>query len=239
VTYVGCCGWSAARARYFRALDAVEVQQTFYEPPRPSTLARWREEAPAGFGFAVKCFQLVTHEATSPTYRRLRRPMPPPGSVGAFRDTPVVRGAWAETVAAARSLGAQIVLLQTPTSFVPSAEHLERLVAFVRRARDETDLTLVFEPRGPAWSPEEADRLCRRAGLLRGGDPFVMAPPAPRHQPLAYFRLHGRSGYRYTFTDADLAEIAALAQRYETAWVLFNNRSMWHDARRFKRLLDD
>ncbi len=234
--YVGCCGWSAARARYFRALDAVEVQQTFYEPPRPATLARWREEAPEGFGFAIKCFQLVTHEATSPTYRRLRRPLPTPQSVGAFRDTPAVWAAWAETVAAARTLGARIVVLQTPASFTPRAAHLRRLAAFVRRARRETDLMLVFEPRGPAWNAASTDRLCRRLGLLRGGDPFAMAPPSPHVQPLAYFRLHGRGGYRYTFTDGDLAEILAQARRYETAWVLFNNQSMWDDARRFARL---
>ncbi len=94
----------------------------------------------------------------------------------------------------------------------------------------------MFEPRGPAWRAASTDRLCRRLGLLRGGDPFVLAPPPPHLQPLAYFRLHGRGGYRSTFTDDDLAHVLAQARRYETAWVLFNNQSMWDDARRFARL---
>ena len=29
--------------------DAVEVQQTFYEPPRPETVTRWRQEAGPDF----------------------------------------------------------------------------------------------------------------------------------------------------------------------------------------------
>ena len=47
--HVGCCGWCAARARYFREFEVIEVQQTFYEPPRLATLACWRQQAPAGF----------------------------------------------------------------------------------------------------------------------------------------------------------------------------------------------
>ena len=81
---------------------------------RGSPRWRWRQEAPAGFEFAIKCFQLVTHPATSPTYRRLRRTAPPAAAVGGFRDTPEVRAGWEETVAAADALGARIVLLQTP-----------------------------------------------------------------------------------------------------------------------------
>ena len=45
---VGCCGFAVAQARYFRTFDLVEVQQTFYHPPQPSTLQRWRAAAPRG-----------------------------------------------------------------------------------------------------------------------------------------------------------------------------------------------
>jgi uncharacterized protein YecE (DUF72 family) len=237
VIHVGCCGWCTPRARYFREFDLIEVQQTFYEPPRLTTLTRWRQEAPARFHFATKCFQLVTHEATSPTYRRLRRALPQPAHVGSFRDTPAVRAAWEETVAAAEALGAKIVLLQTPASFTPTDEHLANLKAFTGWAPRGHDLTLVFEPRGPAWTAHAADRLCRRLHLLRGGDPFTMPPPPPGVQPLAYFRLHGLGGYRYSFREADLRWLAQRVREYDQAWVLFNNMSMWDDARRFKQLL--
>lgn len=238
VVHVGCSGWAASQAKYFREFDAIEIQQTFYDPPRVSTLERWRAAAPEEFHFTIKCFQFVTHEATSATYRRLRRPRPKPGTVGSFRDTPEVRAAWEETRAAARTLRADLVLLQTPASFTPTAEHLKNLRTFARWARRRgAGIALVFEPRGPAWEAEAADRLCAELGLLRACDPFATDPPQPRAQRLAYFRLHGIGGYRYTFTEADLARLADIARRYRETWVFFNNMAMWTDARRFKRLL--
>ena len=54
-------------------LKAVEVQHTFYQPPRVETLAKWRAEAPRGFEFTIKAWQLITHQPSSPTYRRLKR----------------------------------------------------------------------------------------------------------------------------------------------------------------------
>ena len=92
---VGCSGFNTARAVYFQTLSAVEVQQTFYQPPRVPTLARWREEAPADFAFAVKAWQLVTHTPSSPTYRRFRRPLTDAerADAGSFRDTDLVAAA--------------------------------------------------------------------------------------------------------------------------------------------------
>ena len=46
---VGTCGFPKARARCYAELDVVEVQQTFYEPPRVETLQKWRAEAPVWF----------------------------------------------------------------------------------------------------------------------------------------------------------------------------------------------
>ena len=46
---------------YFETFPLVEVQQTFYEPPAPRTLLRWREQAPDSFEFTMKAWQLITH----------------------------------------------------------------------------------------------------------------------------------------------------------------------------------
>jgi uncharacterized protein YecE (DUF72 family) len=70
---VGCCGFRSARADYVQLFPVVEVQQTFYQPPQISTLKRWREDAPTDFEFTIKAWQLITHEARSPTYKRLKR----------------------------------------------------------------------------------------------------------------------------------------------------------------------
>lgn len=82
---IGCCGFPVARRRYWEGLAAVEIQRTFYQPPRLETARRWRQGAPVDFEFTLKAWQLITHEASSPTYRRLRRPLSP-------RRTPGCRG---------------------------------------------------------------------------------------------------------------------------------------------------
>ena len=69
---VGCCGFPGGMRSYFSRFEIVEVQQTFYQPPRMETALRWRREAPADFEFAIKAWQLITHPPSSPTYRRAR-----------------------------------------------------------------------------------------------------------------------------------------------------------------------
>jgi uncharacterized protein YecE (DUF72 family) len=38
-------------------LQVVEVQQTFYQPPRVATLEKWRLDAPANFEFTLEAWQ--------------------------------------------------------------------------------------------------------------------------------------------------------------------------------------
>jgi uncharacterized protein YecE (DUF72 family) len=82
---VGLCGWTVSQTSYVRRFPLVEVQHTFYEPPADALLARWREQVPPDFEFVIKAWQLVTHESGSPTYRRLKQPLPDSarGQVGA------------------------------------------------------------------------------------------------------------------------------------------------------------
>jgi len=58
-------GLSSARMLGFYAarLAAVEVNATFYRMPSPEVISAWRGEVPAGFTFALKIPQRVTHVA--------------------------------------------------------------------------------------------------------------------------------------------------------------------------------
>lgn len=102
---VGTCGFSKAKADYARLFSCVEVQQTFYQPPQVATLERWRRAVPTDFEFAVKAWQLITHEATSPTYRRLKTALSEArkSEVGFFKPTTLVGEAWQVTLACARA----------------------------------------------------------------------------------------------------------------------------------------
>lgn len=235
---VGCCGFPGGLARYCQSFAVAEVQQTFYQPPRLTTLAKWRSQVPGEFEFTVKAWQLITHEASSPTYRRLREKLSDRQrrEAGAFRASATVMGAWQRTRECARALGSRIVLLQCPASFTPTPGHKANLRGFIREIGgglvsrpNSTGLTLVWEPRGE-WRVEEVQELCGELGLVHGVDPFEQHPTT---SGLGYFRLHGRTGYRYRYTDLDLEcllkELAGLTPCY----VLFNNLAMRDDARRF------
>ena len=103
---IGCCGFPVARAKYFQRFSAVEVQKTFYQPPRVSTADRWRREAPSGFVYTMKAWQLITHESSSPTYRRLKTVMPESKArhYGSFQPTEEVLQAWRATARIAEAL---------------------------------------------------------------------------------------------------------------------------------------
>ena len=73
---LGLCGWTMSMTTYVRTFPLVEVQHTFYEPPSDALLAKWRREVPTRFEFTIKAWQVITHESNSPTYRRLKRPLP-------------------------------------------------------------------------------------------------------------------------------------------------------------------
>ena len=239
---VGCCGFPLSLERYAKLFRVVEVQQTFYQPPGVHTLEKWRAQVPPEFEFTLKAWQIITHEASSPTYRRLHEPLSEQEKrdVGAFRPTAPVLRAWDRTQGAARILQSRAILLQCPARFRPTDENKENLRSFIRRVRSDIrsrpqpeQITLVWEPRGD-WRLEEVRELCAELGLVHGVDPLQQAPVTAG---LGYFRLHGRTGYRYRYGDAELKELCARARGFNPCYVFFNNLSMLEDARRFQDLL--
>src|SRR3954471_20830090 len=123
---VGLCGWNGSQRRYFEEFDSIEIQTTFYDPPGLHVVRKWRAAAPADFHFCIKAWQLITHTAASPTYRRLRSPLPEHDrdAVGSFRQTEQVWQAWLRTLEIARELEARVILFQCPKSFRPTSENL-------------------------------------------------------------------------------------------------------------------
>ncbi|QEH36725.1 hypothetical protein OJF2_53100 [Aquisphaera giovannonii] len=49
-------------AYYSSRFSSVEINSTFYRPPSAAILARWREQAPPAFRFALKASRAITHE---------------------------------------------------------------------------------------------------------------------------------------------------------------------------------
>jgi uncharacterized protein YecE (DUF72 family) len=238
---VGLCGFTIARPTYALRFPVVEVQHTFYQPPPATTLDRWRAAMPPGFEFTIKAWQLVTHTGGSPTYRRLARPLSASerADAGAFRATAIVEEGWRVTLECAARLRATAILFQCPASFRPTPEHLASVRAFFARIHRPPGVHLMLEPRGPAWTSQLGRSLCDEIGAVHVVDPFVTLPVDRASDAIRYFRLHGITGFRHVYSDAELRELARIVRATPDArsYVMFNNIPRVGDAARFMEIV--
>jgi uncharacterized protein YecE (DUF72 family) len=218
---IGCSGWSYREWRgtfypaktpssrwfehYASVFDTVELNATFYRLPKRETVARWAEQAPAGFLFAVKGSRYLTH------MRRLR-------AVGAG-----LARFWEplEPLREAGKLGP--VLWQLPESFQRDDETLSTALAALPAARH------CFEFRHPSWFEPGVYALLEEHGasLALGHDHRRPLPDASPVGPIAYLRLHyGGRGRQGNYSDAELdtwrRRVAAWRARREV-FVYLNN----------------
>jgi uncharacterized protein YecE (DUF72 family) len=240
---IGTSGFGIGRAKYVQTFSCVEIQHTFYQPPKISTLERWRSEAPPNFEFVLKAWQLITHDARSPTYRRLKRQLSEreKQEAGYFRPTAIVNEAWEVTLACANALRARTILFQCPASFKQTAENIGNLQAFFKSRRRSAGADLRVRPlgspvegrtRGSAptsfvenaefnfcweprgdWDAKIVKSLCDDLNLWHVVDPFQAKSLTPRN---CYFRLHGRGGWRYEYDEGELRELAAMLPKSST-----------------------
>jgi len=215
---VGCCGYPVSQTKYYETFSLVELNSTFYKYPSTKTAERWRDKAPENFEFTVKAHQDITHkyrlnlEQASDSFEKIKR--------------------------ICRILKAKIILIQTPASF--SLKNLEDAEKFFRGVNRE-DFILVWETRGSSWEGKEA--LDKLRGVLSSldvthvTDPFKLMPAFTTN--LAYFRLHGlgKRMYYYQYTNDELKELYEIVKKFDGlemgVYVLFNNLSMFEDAKRF------
>ena len=236
---VGCCGWTQAQTKYFGAFDTIELQTTFYQPPASAVAARWKAAAPPGFRFCMKAWQLITHTPASPTYRRLKSGISPSEKslYGRFLPTEQVSLAWERTREIADLVDARVIIFQCPASFVPTPENIANLNRFFQGI-ERADRLLAWEPRGDDWSTALIRDLCAANNLIHCVDPFSRKAAYGRS---LYWRLHGRGGYRYRYTEDDLTELVTRLREFSQLpgpnYVMFNNLSSREDALRFKALI--
>lgn len=232
---IGTSGFRTNKIEYAQLLSCVEIQHTFYQPPQIKTLERWRAEVPADFEFAVKAWQLITHEAKSPTYKRLKKKLSETEreEAGYFKPTPIVREAWNATLACAKALKAKTILFQCPASFKQNQENISNLGKFFTDIEREK-FNFVWEPRGD-WDKKIVKSICENLDLWHVVDPFKEKTATSEK---CYFRLHGRSGWRYEYETEELEELAAMMPKNKISYVFFNNIRMTEDALKFQEIIN-
>jgi uncharacterized protein YecE (DUF72 family) len=237
---IGCCGFAGRRETYFKKYPIIEVEQTFYDPPRVFTAEKWRREAPARFEFAVRAWQLITHPASSPDYRRIQTRLRPHEleAAGHFQPTETVWNGWQRTWEIAVALQARTILFHCPDSFTPTPEHKAHLRQFMHQVRSAAGanpipFTWAWEPPS-SWPAPDIAELSQELGLVHAVDPFVTQPVTPGR---CYFRLNGIKGYRHRYSEEELARVGELLEGFDGGFCLFNTLHMREDASRLHWML--
>ncbi|HEX78269.1 MAG TPA: DUF72 domain-containing protein [Dehalococcoidia bacterium] len=187
-------------AYYAREFNACEINSTYYALPRPATLEQLARKTGAGFLFAVKAYQGLTHQRE--------------GHAELFRSFRSVL----EPLIAEAKLGC--VLAQFPYSFGPTPPNWDYLRSFHQRL---ADLPLVIEFRNARWLREEVFSWLAEhdVGFCCVDEPRLpnLLPPLARATSrIAYVRFHGRNAakwwqhehawerYDYSYSAEELAE---------------------------------
>lgn len=224
---VGCCGFPVSMKEYFKKFRVVEIQKTFYKPPKPETAEKWRVMAGDDFEFTVKAFQVITHPPSSPTYRKARLKV---DDGGFFKPVRAVFDAWEKTREVAKILDSRVIVFQTPKSFRESEENIRNMKEFFSSI--EREFVFCWEPRG--WRSESVREVCERLDLVHVVDPFVERSV---YGELRYYRLHGYN-YRHKYDDEELKWLAETVRKGKECYVMFNNVHMLDDAARFIQILE-
>jgi uncharacterized protein YecE (DUF72 family) len=174
-------------SRYF---STVEINSSFYGPPRPSSAKNWVESVKhvPGFRFTAKLYRSFTH---------LRKPAATDETQ--FKDgiAPIVETGM---------LGA--ILMQFPWSFKADPENRDYLLDLHRRF---CEYPLVVELRHTSWITEDMlDLLAEHAiGICNIDQPIFhrsVAPAARTTSAVGYVRLHGRNYRQWFSPHADVRE---------------------------------
>ena len=195
---IGCSGWNYAHWRdlfyprglpasrwlehYARIFDTVEVNATFYRLPTRRSVARWVEQTPDGFVFAVKSSRYLTHvkrlRGLAGSLERLLEPLQP--------------------LAEAGKLGP--LLWQLPETFHRDDDRLAEALTALPPGRH------CFELRHASWFVPEVEDLLREHGvaLVIGDSPRRRFQTHTLTAEWTYVRFHQGRARDGAYGDAAL-----------------------------------
>jgi uncharacterized protein YecE (DUF72 family) len=198
---VGCSGWNYGHWRervypkglppsrwlehYATFFDTVEVNATFYRLPSRAAVARWVEQTPPDFVFAVKSSRYLTH------IKRLT-------DLGTGLERFYER---IEPLVDSPKLGP--VLWQLPENFHRNDERLASALARLPRGRH------CFEFRHASWFSEEVYSLLREHGvaLVIGDSPKRPFQTYELPADWTFLRFHyGNRGRNGNYSERELTE---------------------------------
>ena len=209
--------------------DTIEINSSFYAPPRPKDTAAWarRVHNNPRFKFTAKAWQKLSHEERAAEE----------SSLAANCDE--VRRSMAPLVEAG-VLGALLIQFPWRFRYVPeNMDYLDRLIRLL------PDFPLVLEVRHGSWNQELFYDLLRdrRVAFCNVDQPLIgnsIKPGERATSRLGYFRLHGRNyanwfredagrdaRYDYLYTKQEIrhlsAQIRKVHQTTDETYAITNN----------------
>jgi uncharacterized protein YecE (DUF72 family) len=230
---IGCSGWQYRHwrgdfypaelpttrwfAHYGLTFDTVEINNSFYRLPPAETFAKWREQAPAHFLYAVKASRFLTH------MKKLKDPEDP---LARFFDN-------------ATQLGPRLgpILYQLPPNLPVNLERFETFLRALPRGHRHA-----IEFRDTSWYDDRVYALLERHRVaLCLHDMQGSATERIVVGPFIYVRFHhGTKKYGGRYSDERLDDWGAwLADRAEKGmevFAYFNNDTGGHAPRDAVRL---
>jgi len=205
---------------YAERFDTVEINNSFYHLPAPSTFDSWRENSPKTFVFAVKGSRFITH------MKKLKDP----------------ESSTAKFFAGAERLGRKLgpILFQLPPRWHVDLERLSDFLSAMPR-----DHRYSFEFRDPSWHTKEVFELLRKHNAA-----FCIYDLAGQETALeitaefTYVRFHGPGEARYagSYPTQTLKKWATRIKEWRRdlsgIYVYFNNDVGGHAIRNAKELRD-
>jgi uncharacterized protein YecE (DUF72 family) len=218
---IGCSGWQYRDwrgvlypegmgqprwlRRYAEVFDTVEVNSTFYRLASRDAVARWAEQTPPGFVFALKASRYLIH------MKKLRDIEQ---GIGRFYER-------IEPLVGTPKLGP--VLWQLPEWFKRDDDTLAAALDLLPPGRH------CFEFRHPSWFCEEVYELLRwhEVALAVGDHPKRPFQSLELTTDWTFVRFHyGHRGRRGNYSDTELrawADRLAAVAREASVWAYFNN----------------
>ena len=161
---VGQSGLFGRLEKYVRYFDLLELVAEPGTLPRPTRLRQWADQVPPHFVFSVVL----------------------PASVVALQSETPPAEPLDYALGAASALGADWLVLKTPSGVTPDRRKRDRLRVLAERLLS-TGRKVAWEPHGP-WAREQAEQFAANVGLALAIDAAQQEPPAG---DVVYTRLRG------------------------------------------------
>jgi uncharacterized protein YecE (DUF72 family) len=196
-------------AYYAEHFDTVEVNSSFYGPPRPEVSRAWVDRTPAGFEFSLKLHQQFTHPKMYQHAALGDLPDPSPEALAELsRVTEADVGRFKggiDPIANAGKMGA--LLAQFPPSFRDTPANRDYLAWLLGTFRD---YPTGVELRHSSWSDQIAQTLellnAFSAAWVQIDEPkfrfSIRQNLLPNVKGFYYMRLHGRNAAQWWKHDA-------------------------------------